>query len=104
MRILTRDTATGKEYWDTKEKRSIFVPVGKLSDFEVTAEPVSMIGGVDLASGKDMTVLNPNKLLGLTAEQIITIAKEHGIEVPGNMKKVETIHKYIVEQLAADDE
>lgn len=104
MIVEIRKSLTGTEYWDTDAKKTLFVPKGKKPDFEVTKDPVSMIGGVDLASGKDMTVVDGINLLGLNAEQMIAIAKEHGIDVPGNMKKVETIQKYIVDALNATDE
>lgn len=120
MRILTRDTATGKEYWDTKEKRSIFVPVGKQPDFYVTAEPVSMIGGIDLATGKDMTAVTNTdtdetgtpdsgsdfNIDGMNVEQLLALAEQSGIDVPGTMKKEETIRNFINNALtdAVDDE
>lgn len=102
MKVPIRKTVSGTEYWDTKAKKTLFVPKGDKPKFEVTENPESMIAGVDLASGKDKTVISEINLLGLDAEQMITIAKEHGIEVPGNMKKVETIQKYIAEKLSAD--
>lgn len=43
MKVLVRKSVAGAEYWDTKEKRSIFVPKGMEPDFEVTANPKSMI-------------------------------------------------------------
>lgn len=43
MKVLVRKSVAGAEYWDIKEKRSIFVPKGMEPDFEVTANPKSMI-------------------------------------------------------------
>lgn len=43
MKVLVRKSAAGAEYWDTEEKRSIFLPKGMEPDFEVTANPKSMI-------------------------------------------------------------
>ncbi|RXV42249.1 hypothetical protein CYQ27_14325 [Enterococcus faecalis] len=43
MRVLIRSSASGKEYWDTEEKRNVFVPKGQEPDFEVTENPESML-------------------------------------------------------------
>lgn len=43
MKVLTRSSIAGNEYWDTEEKKSIFVPKGMNPDFEVTENPKSMI-------------------------------------------------------------
>ncbi|MDV7843013.1 hypothetical protein PSG94_13820 [Enterococcus faecalis] len=43
MRVLIRSSASGKEYWDTEEKRNVFVPKGQETDFEVTENPESML-------------------------------------------------------------
>lgn len=66
MKVLVRKSVAGAEYWDTKEKRSIFVPKGMEPDFEVASEnPATMITpegdtkiiSVDSSSGKDRTVV-----------------------------------------------
>lgn len=44
MRVQIRKTLSGIEYWDTDEKRTVFVPHGMQPDFEVTIEPKSLIG------------------------------------------------------------
>ncbi|MBJ1785539.1 hypothetical protein JFI42_14645, partial [Enterococcus faecalis] len=43
MRVLIRSSAFGSEYWDTEEKRNVFVPKGQDPDFEVTENPESML-------------------------------------------------------------
>lgn len=43
MKVPIRKTIAGTEYWDTEEKRSMFVPKGTEPDFEVTENPKSMI-------------------------------------------------------------
>lgn len=43
MKVLVRKSVAGAEYWDTEEKRSIFVPKGMKPDFEETTNPKSMI-------------------------------------------------------------
>lgn len=61
MRVLIRSSASGKEYWDTEEKRNVFVPKGKEPDFEFSDESVSMIDNkiisVDKSEGNDQTVV-----------------------------------------------
>lgn len=56
MRVLIRTTATGSEFWDAKEKRTIFVPAGKKPDFVATVNPDSMIYETDTSSQDDKTV------------------------------------------------
>lgn len=100
MKVLMRKIATGNEYWCTEEKRTLFVPVGEEPSFDVTEDPESMIIGVDLATGKDETV-GPN-LNEMNAEQLLSFAEQNNIEIPGNMKKEETIRNHIAESLVAD--
>ncbi|HHZ8015968.1 TPA: Rho termination factor N-terminal domain-containing protein [Enterococcus faecalis] len=61
MRVLIRSSASGKEYWDTEEKRNVFVPKGKEPDFEFSDESVSMIDNkiisVDKSEVNDSTVV-----------------------------------------------
>lgn len=61
MRVLIRSSASGTEYWDTEEKRNVFVPKGKEPDFEFSDESVSMIDNkiisVDKSEGNDQTVV-----------------------------------------------
>ncbi|WLR54297.1 hypothetical protein LC048_17880 [Mesobacillus subterraneus] len=119
MNVKTRTTAQGTEYWDAKEKRIRFVPAGQDPDFEVTENPKSMVMGVDQAKGKDHTVITmtvddkeiakvvkdlENDLDNMDAEQLLAYAKEKDIDVPGNMKKADTIRDHIKEELAATEE
>lgn len=39
----------------------------------------------------------------MDADQLLTYAKENDIEVPGNMKKEDTIRRYIQDSTAADE-
>ncbi|MFB8671731.1 hypothetical protein [Enterococcus faecalis] len=61
MRVLIRSSASGTEYWDTEEKRNVFVPKGQEPDFEFSDESVSMIDNkiisVDKSEGNDQTVV-----------------------------------------------
>lgn len=100
MKVEIRKTISGTEYWDTKAKRTLFVPAGKKPDFEVTKDPVTIIGGVDLASGKDMTVVNGINLDDMNKEQLLEFAEKNAIDVPGNMSKEDTIREYITKKLA----
>lgn len=65
MKALVRKSVAGAEYWDTEEKKSIFVPKGMEPDFEVSENPATMITpegdtkiiSVDSSSGTDRTVV-----------------------------------------------
>ncbi|WP_459500016.1 Rho termination factor N-terminal domain-containing protein [Bacillus sp. C1] len=87
-----RKTISGTEYWDNKEKRSLFVPTGEEPGFEVTVNPESMIMGMDLANGKDMTVVSEVPVLSnMTVKELREYAAELGIDIPSDMKKKEDI-------------
>ncbi|MEJ9122605.1 hypothetical protein P4I92_02520 [Bacillus cereus] len=107
MIVEIRKTISGNEYWDTKEKRSLFVPTGEEPGFEVTVNPESMI--IKHADNKivDVEVTDTKTEINLddmNAEQLLSFAKDNGIDVPGKLKKEETIRNYIFEQLTTDTE
>ncbi|PGL61726.1 hypothetical protein CN939_21435 [Bacillus thuringiensis] len=85
-----RKTISGTEYWDTKEKRSLFVPIGEEPGFEVTVNPESMILGVDLSSKPDTTVVTV-PFNDMKVKQLREYADELGIEIPSDIKKKEDI-------------
>lgn len=97
MIVEIRRTITGTEYWNTKAKKTLFVPKGKKPNFEVTENPNSMIGKYEDYSNT-LVVPDPNEL---TTDELITYAENSGIKIPGNLRKEETIRKYILEELAA---
>ncbi|MBF7147077.1 hypothetical protein [Bacillus toyonensis] len=102
-----RKTISGTEYWDTKEKRSLFVPTGEEPGFEVIKNPKSMIAKFADNKMVDVEVIDTKTEINLddmNAEQLLSFAKENDIEVPGKLKKEETIRNYIVEQLTNDTE
>ncbi|USK54382.1 hypothetical protein LIS82_22955 [Cytobacillus solani] len=96
MRVEIRKTATGTEYWDAKEKRSIFVPAGKDPDFEVTKNPKSMILGKESTDDSDQDVMNFSKM---TVPELKLFAEEHKIVIPDDIKKKDDIIAF----LTADD-
>jgi hypothetical protein len=102
MNVEMRKTAQGTEYWDTKEKRVRFVPAGKKPGFEVTKEPKSLLPEKESKKEEE----NPAEvdLDTMNADQLKEYAKQNAIEVPGNMKKEETIRAHILESLTVSDE
>jgi hypothetical protein len=98
MNVEMRKTAQGTEYWDTKEKKIRFVPAGKEPDFEVTMEPKSMLKEEKQDNETDINLDKMN------AEQLLAFAKQNDIDVPGNMKREETIRNHVAEHLNSDDE
>jgi hypothetical protein len=99
MKVQTRVTAQGTEYWDNEAKKTLFVPAGEEPDFEVTKNPKSMVMGVDVADGSDHTVVNGIDLDEMDAAQLREFAEQNNIEVPGNMKREDTIRNHIAESL-----
>ncbi|MGU3372963.1 Rho termination factor N-terminal domain-containing protein [Bacillus mycoides] len=92
MIVEVRKTISGTEYWDNEKKKSLFVPTGEEPGFEVTVNPESMIMGVDLASGSDMTVVSEVPVLSnKTVKELREYADELGIKIPSDIKKKEDI-------------
>lgn len=99
MIIEIRKTISGTEYWDNKEKRSLFVPTGEEPGFEVTVNPESMIADKGFATGGYLT--NNKLTIGESSTELILSNKtvkelrEHadelGIEIPADVKKKEDI-------------
>jgi hypothetical protein len=96
MNVEVRKSAHGTEYWDTKEKRVRFLPAGKKPGFEVTKEPKSMLKD---DSSEFKVVKAVDMLDKMNDEKLLAYAKENNIEVPGNMRKEETIRNHIAEKL-----
>lgn len=102
-----RKTISGTEYWDNEQKKSLFVPTGEEPGFEVTKNPKSMIAKFADDKIVDVEVIDTKSEINLddmNAEQLLSFAKGNGIDVPGKLKKEETIRNYIVEQLTTDTE
>ncbi|PGO98157.1 hypothetical protein CN996_25035 [Bacillus cereus] len=92
MIVEVRKTISGTEYWDNEKKKSLFVPTGEEPGFEITVNPESMIMGVDLASGSDMTVVSEVPVLSnKNVKELREYADELGIEIPSEIKKKEDI-------------
>ncbi|MGN4756439.1 Rho termination factor N-terminal domain-containing protein [Bacillus cereus group sp. MYBK227-2] len=97
----TRKTISGTEYWDNKEKRSLFVPTGEEPGFEVTVNPESMIANKELATGGYYTANNEGQVIdeagtelilsNKTIKELREYADELGIEIPSDIKKKEDI-------------
>jgi hypothetical protein len=101
MNVEVRKSAQGTEYWDTKKKKIRFVPAGKEPGFEVTKDPKSMLPEKETKQEDYETEID---LDSMNADQLKDFAKQNDIEVPGNMKKVETIRAHILESLTTADE
>jgi hypothetical protein len=111
MNVEVRNTAQGTEYWDTKEKKIRFVSAGKEPDFEVTKDSKSMLvaDGMVVAEAVEKKIGGTKEdflkyLDKMNAEQLFAYAKDNDIEVPGNMKKEETVRNHIAEKLNNVDE
>lgn len=95
MRVEMRKTGNGTEFWDTKEKRTVFVPNGVEPIFEVTVNPESML---------DRTDKQPNEneqteifIEDMTAKELRAYAAENEITIPFEIKKTEDIRKFLLD-------
>lgn len=97
MRVLTRSSASGSEYWDTEEKRNVFVPKGQEPDFEVTENPESMLSKeADLyVSGLPITVGNVTvDTDGIKGERLLTTASADDESVVLEEMNVKELREY----------
>lgn len=83
-----RKTISGTEYWDNKEKRSLFVPTGEDPGFEVTKNPKSMIA--KFADDKVIDV-KVTELDDMTVKELRDYAASINVEIPADVKKKEDI-------------
>ncbi|WP_095021736.1 hypothetical protein [Bacillus thuringiensis] len=89
-----RKTISGTEYWDTKEKRSLFVPTGEEPGFEVTKNPKSMIA--KFADDKVVDVkVDELSLDDMTVKELRDHAASINVEIPADVKKKEDIIKLL---------
>ena len=104
MRIKTRETGTGTEYWDNIEKRTVFVPNGEEPGFEFKErkDVKSMIASVDFASGPDMSVENITMLPDITVKELKQYAADNEIEIPEGIKKKDDIIVFLNEAMLAE--
>lgn len=93
MKVEVRKTAQGTEYWDTEEKRTLFVPAGQEPDFEVAVNPASLvIVEPDIREDGDGTNLE-----NMTIPQLKDFAKQIEVDIPKEIKKKEDIIKYLAD-------
>ncbi|MGW2600813.1 hypothetical protein [Streptomyces klenkii] len=87
-----RKTISGTEYWDNKEKRSLFVPTGEEPGFEVTKNPKSMIAKFADDKVIDVKVI---ELDDMTVKELRDHATSINVEIPADVKKKEDIIKLL---------
>lgn len=102
MRVPMRKTLNGIEYWDTVEKRSIFVPNDVVPSFEVIENPDSMLGN----AGKEEDRKEPGEVFieDMTAKEMRAYAEENDITIPFEIKKTEDIRKFLLEYEEQEEE
>ncbi|PFJ57005.1 hypothetical protein [Bacillus thuringiensis] len=94
MIVEIRKTVSGTEYWDTKEKRSLFVPTGEETGSEVTKNPKSMIA--KFADNKVLDVkVDELSLDDMTVKELRDHAASINVEILADIKKKEDIFKLL---------
>lgn len=94
MKVFIRKSLIGSEYWCTDEKRVLFIPAGQELELELEKVEVPSIEQPEDAIN----------LEEMTADQLLEYAGQYGVVVPGNMKKEDTIRKFIADAMAVDVE
>ena len=90
-----RKTLSGTEYWDEDAKKVVY----KLSDALTKAGTSAAKAGKEISEALKKSAEEKTLLEKMTLDELLDHAKNKGIEVPGNIKKEETIRKYITDKL-----
>ncbi|KLV25712.1 phage protein [Niallia circulans] len=93
MIVETRKTAAGTEYWDAKNKKSLFVAKGQEPSFEVTKNPKSMIATESI--DEPVNIDGEMHLEDMTVKQLHAFAKQINVEIPSDIKKKEDIVAFL---------
>ena len=104
MRIKTRETGTGTEYWDNIEKRTVFVPIFEEPDFKFkNREDVkSMLAEKQV---EDTVPDGPIAMLpDMTVKELKQYAADNEIEIPEGIKKKDDIIVFLNEAMLAEGE
>lgn len=86
MRIKTRETVTGTEYWDNVEKRTVFVPHGEAPGFEFK-ERREVDSMLDKAQAVDDDAAEAIDFEAMTIKQLKKYAADNEIEIPEDATK-----------------
>lgn len=87
-----RKTATGTEYWDTKEKRTILVAFD-VAKIEIPAIPeIPVTSEVNLVEHKQPVNTVPvDEFKDMSVKELKAFAEEQGIDIPKSMTKRELV-------------
>lgn len=91
MKVLIRKTIAGNEYWDTDEKKTLFVGKGEIPDFEIEKNPESM-----LTPETEEVEVPENLLEGMSIKELREYAAEHDIKIPAEVKKLNEIREFLL--------
>lgn len=95
MIIEVRKTLTGTEYWDTEEKRTLFVPKGEKPKFEVTTELDTVVK--DAIKTSEVVVNSLKEIEKMTVAELRDFAAENNIDIPADIKKKDEIIKFLLD-------
>ena len=104
MRIKTRETGTGTEYWDNIEKRTVFVPNGEEPAFEFkNREDVkSMLAEKQV---EDTVPDGPITMLpDMTVKQLKQYAADNEIVIPDRVVKKPDIIAFLNDAMLSEGE
>lgn len=90
-----RDTITGTEYWDTENKKTLFVPSGEEPDFEVSVDELKNESDEVKESNTNIEDLDSFGFETMTVPQLKSYAEENGIEIPKDTTKKSDIIKLL---------
>ena len=92
MKIFTRDTVAGKEFWDTELKKTILVPFGSKADAQAAVETI-IVPTENTPSFDDMTI-----------KELKQYAEDNTIDIPSDVTKKDDIIAFLVDFKVSDAE
>lgn len=104
MRIKTRETGTGTEYWDNIEKRTVFVPNGEEPGFEFKErkDVKSMLAEKQV---EDTEPDGPITMLpDMTVKELKQYAADNEIVIPDGVVKKPDIVAFLNKAVLAEGE
>ena len=104
MRIKTRETGTGTEYWDNIEKRTVFVPNGEEPGFEFKKrdEVKSMLAEKQEFTREILAVWTAPDFKSMTINQLREYADGEMIVIPEGVTKKNDIIAFLVEATSSE--
>lgn len=104
MIYKSRKTSAGTEYWDTKQMKVLFVPVGVEPDFDVVERPTDYGAAVKkerATTPEDVSVTNTPEFGSMTVAAMKQYASDNGLTIPSEVTRSADIAQWLTDNAGA---